>query len=151
VRLQDRLTDDADGERHEIRTFRSSRIIVSESDAVKQALEQLEQVAPTPATCCCSARTGAGKKCSRRRFTRVSPRHARQMIRVSCAAIPSALIESEMFGRERGAYTGALSRQVGRFEAAHQSTLFLDEIGELPWKYRPSCCACCRRDHRAAG
>ena len=54
------------------------------------------------------------------------------MIRVSCAAIPSALIESELFGRERGAYTGALSRQIGRFEAANQSTLFLDEIGELP-------------------
>src|SRR5262249_16853512 len=62
----------------------------------------------------------------------LSPRHARQMIRVSCAAIPTALIESELFGRERGAYTGALSRQIGRFEAANQSTLFLDEIGELP-------------------
>jgi len=62
----------------------------------------------------------------------MSPRHQRQMIRVSCAAIPTALIESELFGRERGAYTGALSRQIGRFEAANQSTLFLDEIGELP-------------------
>jgi len=132
VRLQDRLSDDADGERHEIRTFRSSRIIVSESDAVKQSLEQLEQVAPTPATVLLLGETGAGKEVFAQAIHEASPRHARQMIRVSCAAIPSALIESEMFGRERGAYTGALSRQVGRFEAAHQSTLFLDEIGELP-------------------
>src|SRR5262249_9915045 len=62
----------------------------------------------------------------------LSPRHQRPMMRVSCAAIPTALIESELFGRERGAYTGALSRQIGRFEAANGSTLFLDEIGELP-------------------
>ena len=130
VRLQDRLSDD--GERLEIRTYRSSRIIVSESDAVKHALEQLEQVAPTPATVLLLGETGAGKEVFAQAIHEASPRHARQMIRVSCAAIPSALIESEMFGRERGAYTGALSRQVGRFEAAHQSTLFLDEIGELP-------------------
>ena len=133
VRLQDRLADDGgDGERHEIRTFRSSRTIVSESDAVKHALEQLEQVAPTPATVLLLGETGAGKEVFAQAIHDLSPRHNRQMIRVSCAAIPSALIESEMFGRERGAYTGALSRQVGRFEAAHQSTLFLDEIGELP-------------------
>ena len=62
----------------------------------------------------------------------LSPRHQRPMIRVSCAAIPTSLIESELFGREKGAYTGALSRQIGRFEAANQSTLFLDEIGDLP-------------------
>ena len=133
VRLQDRLADDdGDGTRHEIRTFRSSRTIVSESDAVKRSLEQLEQVAPTPATVLLLGETGAGKEVFAQAIHDASPRHARQMIRVSCAAIPSALIESEMFGRERGAYTGALSRQVGRFEAAHQSTLFLDEIGELP-------------------
>jgi transcriptional regulator with GAF, ATPase, and Fis domain len=131
VRLQDRLDEGGD-ERHEIRTFRSSRTIVSESDSVKQALEQLEQVAPTPATVLLLGETGAGKEVFAQAIHDASPRHARQMIRVSCAAIPSALIESEMFGRERGAYTGALSRQVGRFEAAHQSTLFLDEIGELP-------------------
>jgi PAS domain S-box-containing protein len=133
VRLQDQLADDdGDHSRHEIRTFRSSRSIVSESDAVKHALEQLEQVAPTPATVLLLGETGAGKEVFAQAIHELSPRHARQMIRVSCAAIPSALIESEMFGRERGAYTGALSRQVGRFEAAHQSTLFLDEIGELP-------------------
>lgn len=132
-RLHDQLADDeGESARHEIRTFRSSRSIVSESDSVKHALEQLEQVAPTPATVLLLGETGAGKEVFAQAIHELSPRHARQMIRVSCAAIPSALIESEMFGRERGAYTGALSRQVGRFEAAHQSTLFLDEIGELP-------------------
>jgi transcriptional regulator with GAF, ATPase, and Fis domain len=132
TRLQDRLADEGDDCIPEIRTFRSSRTIVSESDSVKRALEQLEQVAPTPATVLLLGETGAGKEVFAQAIHELSPRHSRQMIRVSCAAIPSALIESEMFGRERGAYTGALSRQVGRFEAANQSTLFLDEIGELP-------------------
>jgi transcriptional regulator with GAF, ATPase, and Fis domain len=75
--------------------------------------------------------TGAGKEVFAQAIHDLSPRHQRQMVKISCAAIPSALIESELFGRERGAYTGALSRQIGRFEVANQSTLFLDEIGEL--------------------
>ena len=75
--------------------------------------------------------TGVGKEVFAQMIHRLSPRHHRPMISVSCGAIPSALIESELFGRERGAYTGALTRQIGRFEAANQSTLFLDEIGEL--------------------
>ena len=95
-------------------------------------LAQLEQVAPTPATVLLLGETGSGKEVMAQAIHDSSPRHHRPMIRVSCAAIPTALIESELFGRERGAYTGALSRQIGRFEAAHQSTLFLDEIGELP-------------------
>ena len=81
---------------------------------------------------CCSARPASARKSSRRRFTSSARAGKRPMIRVNCAAIPTALIESELFGRERGAYTGALTRQIGRFEAANQSTLFLDEIGELP-------------------
>ena len=95
-------------------------------------LAQIAQVAPTPATVLLLGETGTGKEVMAQAIHDLSPRHQRQMIRVSCAAIPSALIESELFGRERGAYTGALSRQIGRFEAANQSTLFLDEIGELP-------------------
>jgi transcriptional regulator with GAF, ATPase, and Fis domain len=98
---------------------------------VRHALAQVEQVAPTPATVLLLGETGVGKEVFARSIHELSPRRHRQMIRVSCAAIPSALIESELFGRERGAYTGALSRQIGRFEAANQSTLFLDEIGEL--------------------
>ncbi len=76
--------------------------------------------------------TGSGKEVMAQAVHDLSPRHQRPMIRVSCAAIPTSLIESELFGRERGAYTGALSRQIGRFEAANQSTIFLDEIGDLP-------------------
>jgi len=99
---------------------------------IKRALAQVEQVAPTPATVLLLGETGAGKEVFAQAIHDLSPRHHRHMVRVSCAAIPPALIESELFGRERGAYTGALSRQIGRFEAANQSTLFLDEIGDLP-------------------
>jgi PAS domain S-box-containing protein len=137
--LHDRLTDDggrgADESveiRRDIKVLRSSRPVVSESSVIKRALAQVEQVAPTPATVLLLGETGAGKEVFAQAIHDSSPRHHRHMVRVSCAAIPPALIESELFGRERGAYTGALSRQIGRFEAANQSTLFLDEIGELP-------------------
>ena len=103
-----------------------------ESAAIQRVLAQIQQVAPTPATVLLLGETGTGKEVMAQAIHDLSPRHQRPMIRVSCAAIPTALIESELFGRERGAYTGALSRQIGRFEAANQSTLFLDEIGDLP-------------------
>jgi formate hydrogenlyase transcriptional activator len=111
---------------------RMSRLIVCEGPALRPALAQIDQVAPTPATVLLLGETGVGKDVCAQAIHELSPRSHRQMIRVSCAAIPSALIESELFGRERGAFTGALTRQIGRFEAAHQSTLFLDEIGDLP-------------------
>ncbi len=113
------------------RTGAASRI-VSESPDVRDALLQIEQVAGTSATVLLRGETGSGKEVFAQAIHDLSPRHRRPMVIVSCAAIPTALIESELFGRERGAYTGALSRQIGRFEAAHQSTLFLDEIGDLP-------------------
>jgi formate hydrogenlyase transcriptional activator len=103
-----------------------------ESAAIQQVLAQIRQVAPTPATVLLLGETGTGKEVMARRIHDLSPRRQRRMISVSCAAIPTALIESELFGREKGAYTGAVTRQIGRFEAAHQSTLFLDEIGDLP-------------------
>src|SRR5262249_18678424 len=106
--------------------------IVSDSPVMRQLFAQIEQVAPTPATVLLLGETGSGKEVMAQAIHDLSPRHQRQMIRVTCAAMPTALIESELFGRERGAYTGALSRQIGRFEAANHSTLFLDEIGELP-------------------
>jgi transcriptional regulator with GAF, ATPase, and Fis domain len=124
-------TDEREPARPIAKVLRTSRLIVSESATVRQALAQVEQVAPTPSTVLLLGETGAGKEVFAQAIHELSARRQRPMIRVSCAAIPSALIESELFGRERGAYTGALSRQMGRFEAAHQSTLFLDEIGEL--------------------
>ena len=131
-RLQDRLNSEnlippSGGQGHEVDVP-----TISESPAIRETLAQIEQVAPTPATVLLLGETGTGKEVMAQAIHDLSPRHQRPMIRVSCAAIPTALIESELFGRERGAYTGALSRQIGRFEAANQSTLFLDEIGDLP-------------------
>ena len=105
--------------------------IVWESPAIQLALQQAKQVAALPSTVLLLGETGVGKEVLANTIHESSPRRQRPMIRVSCAAIPATLIESELFGHERGAYTGAVGRQLGRFEAANQSTLFLDEIGEL--------------------
>ena len=118
--------------RREVSAVRTDRTIACDSVAIRRVLAQVEQVAPTTATVLLLGETGAGKEVFAQAIHNLSPRQRRAMIRVSCAAIPSALIESELFGRERGAFTGALSRQIGRFEAANGSTIFLDEIGDLP-------------------
>ena len=89
-------------------------------------------MAPTGATVLLLGETGTGKELIATAIHERSPRAGRAMVRVNCAAIPAALIESELFGREKGAYTGALARQIGRFEVADDSTIFLDEVGELP-------------------
>jgi formate hydrogenlyase transcriptional activator len=131
-RLRDRVALDNVNRRRETKVPRASSSMISESAAIQRLLAQIEQVAPTPATVLLLGETGTGKEMLAQTVHDLSPRHQRPMIRVSCAAIPTSLIESELFGREKGAYTGALSRQIGRFEAANQSTLFLDEIGDLP-------------------
>jgi formate hydrogenlyase transcriptional activator len=118
--------------RREVKVLRTSRPVVSESAAIRHVLMQIEQVAPTTATVLLTGETGTGKEVMAQAVHDLSPRRQRPMIRVSCAAIPASLIESELFGREKGAFTGALSRQIGRFEAANQSTILLDEIGDLP-------------------
>jgi transcriptional regulator with GAF, ATPase, and Fis domain len=106
--------------------------VVGRSAAIRRVLALAEQVAPTSATVLLTGETGTGKERFATLIHEASPRHARPMVRVNCSAIPTALIESELFGREKGAYTGALSRQIGRFELANGSTLFLDEVGDLP-------------------
>jgi PAS domain S-box-containing protein len=118
--------------RRDVKTLGVPRMVVAESPAAKRVLSQIESVAPTDATVLLLGETGSGKEVFAQAIHRFSERHGRPMVTVSCAAIPSTLIESELFGRERGAYTGALARQIGRFEMAHESTLFLDEIGDLP-------------------
>ena len=106
--------------------------VVGQSPAVRRVLEQIHQVAPTDATVLLLGETGTGKELFATYLHEHSARHARPIVRVNCAAIPATLIESELFGRERGAFTGALARQIGRFELADRSTIFLDEIGDLP-------------------
>ena len=95
-------------------------------------LAEVERVAATDATVLLLGETGTGKELFATRIHELSARRSRTMVRVNCAAIPPTLIESELFGRERGAFTGAIGRQVGRFELADHSTIFLDEIGDLP-------------------
>jgi transcriptional regulator with GAF, ATPase, and Fis domain len=125
------LRDERPDRRPVTRTKRVSSRVTSKCRAVQRALSQVEQVAPTPSTVLLLGETGVGKEVFAEAIHALSPRRDRAMIRVNCSAIPAGLIESELFGRERGAYTGATTRQIGRFEAANNSTLFLDEIGEL--------------------
>ncbi len=106
--------------------------ILGQSDAIRRVLKQAEQVAPTDSSVLLLGETGTGKELVAEFIHRLSPRHARLMVKVNCSALPATLIESELFGREKGAFTGALTRQAGRFEIADGSTLFLDEIGDLP-------------------
>ncbi len=118
--------------RQEIRTRHKFSQILGESDGLKYALYRAEQVAPANTTVLILGETGTGKELIAFAIHDMSPRKERPMITVNCAALPANLIEGELFGREKGAFTGADSRQMGRFEIAHGSTLCLDEIGELP-------------------
>ena len=130
--FSDRMSPDGGEPRRRVSLPKTSSSILSNSPTIQKVLTQVEQVAPTPATVLLLGETGTGKEVLAQTIHELSPRHQRRMVSVSCAALPAALIESELFGRERGAYTGALTRQIGRFEAANDSTLFLDEIGDLP-------------------
>ena len=106
--------------------------IIGQSDGLKYVLYRAEQVAPMNTTVLILGETGTGKEMIAAAIHDMSPRKERPLITVNCAALPGNLIESELFGREKGAFTGADIRQMGRFEIANGSTLCLDEIGELP-------------------
>jgi formate hydrogenlyase transcriptional activator len=106
--------------------------VTGKSPAIRKVLRQVEQVALTDSSVLIRGETGTGKELIAQAIHRLSPRGRHVMVKVNCAALPSGLVESELFGREKGAFTGALTRQVGRFEVADGSTLFLDEVGELP-------------------
>ncbi len=106
--------------------------IIGDSPAVRRVLEQARQVAGTDSTVLLLGETGTGKELVASHIHDLSGRRGRLMVRVNCSAIPSTLMESELFGREKGAFTGALARQIGRFELAERSSIFLDEIGDLP-------------------
>jgi transcriptional regulator with GAF, ATPase, and Fis domain len=111
--------------------------IVGRSAALKRVLGQVESVAPTDATVLILGETGTGKELIARAIHRMSSREGHPFVTLNCAAIPTGLLESELFGYERGAFTGALSRKIGRFEMAHQGTLFLDEVGDIPLDLQP--------------
>jgi len=118
----------------EHRLQQGSGRIVGESPAIMEVLEMAEQVAPAETTVLVEGETGTGKELIAQRIHELSSRSDRPIVKVNCAALPSTLVESELFGRERGAYTGAVSREPGRFEVADGSTIFLDEIAELPFE-----------------
>ena len=116
----------------EIKLEHNFENIIGQSDTLKYVLHRVEMVAPQDSTVILLGETGTGKELMARALHRLSSRNKRPLVKVNCAALPAELIESELFGREKGAFTGATTTQVGRFELANESTLFLDEIGELP-------------------
>ena len=116
----------------EIRAERGFEEIVGQSGALRAVLRKVKQVAPVETTVLLTGETGTGKELIARAIHALSPRHDRPMIKVNCGAIPQGVVESELFGHEKGAFTGALQRRIGRFELADKGTLFMDEVGELP-------------------
>jgi len=131
-RLRDHLEAENIYLKQEVRSVHGGGRIVATSQAMRQVLVQAEQVAPTNSTVLLLGETGTGKGMLAAMIHDLSKRRRQMLVSVNCAALPASLIESELFGREKGAYTGALSKQVGRFEMANGSTLFLDEIAEMP-------------------
>jgi formate hydrogenlyase transcriptional activator len=131
-RDRDRLQSENLYLRGEFQARAGGGAIVGKTPPIARVLEQIHQVAATDSTVLLLGETGTGKELLATRLHELSGRRGRLMVRVNCAAIPAGLIESELFGRERGAFTDAVARQIGRFELADHSTIFLDEIGDLP-------------------
>jgi transcriptional regulator with GAF, ATPase, and Fis domain len=111
--------------------------VIGNSPALESVLEQVERVAPTDSTVLIQGETGTGKELIARAIHNISPRCGRSFIRLNCAAIPLDLLESELFGHEKGAFTGAIAQKIGRFELADKGTLFLDEVGDIPPALQP--------------
>jgi len=131
-RLKNQLQEENIYFQEEIKLEHNFSEIVGRSDAIKYVLHKIEQVAPTDSTVLILGETGTGKELVARAIHSASLRRERPLIKVNCAALSAGLIESELFGHEKGAFTGASARKIGRFELAHGATLFLDEVGELP-------------------
>jgi len=135
--LKDQLAEEKLYLQDEIRSDQNFGEIIGDSPAFRNVLSQVSTVAPTGATVLILGETGTGKELIARAIHDLSDRRERNFVKLNCAAIPTGLLESELFGHERGAFTGAIAQKVGRFELANQGTLFLDEIGDIPLELQP--------------
>jgi formate hydrogenlyase transcriptional activator len=135
--LKDKLAEEKLYLEEELRSEFNFDEIIGDSPSLRRALAQVELVAPAGTTALILGETGTGKELFARAIHNLSQRKQRTFVKVNCAAIPSGLLESELFGHERGAFTGAISQKVGRFELADHGTLFLDEVGDLPLELQP--------------
>jgi formate hydrogenlyase transcriptional activator len=137
ARLSDKLLREKLSLEHEVHCTQNFAEVIGESPALKQVLAQVETVAPSDATVLILGETGTGKELIARAIHRLSSRRSGAFIKLNCAAIPTGLLESELFGHEKGAFTGAIRQKVGRVELAHGGTLFLDEVGDTPHELQP--------------
>ena len=135
--LKDKLAEEKLYLEDEIRTAYDFEEIVGEGQSLKRVLRDVETVAPTDSTVIIQGESGTGKELIARAIHNLSARRQRTFVKVNCAAIPTGLLESELFGHEKGAFTGAISQKIGRFELADKGTLFLDEIGDIPLELQP--------------
>jgi len=135
--LKDKLAKEKLYLEEEVRTEHNFGQIVGNSAALRKVLKEVETVAPTSSTVLIHGETGTGKELIARALHDLSPRRARTFVKLNCAAIPTGLLESELFGHEKGAFTGAITQRIGRFELANGGTLFLDEVGDIPLELQP--------------
>jgi formate hydrogenlyase transcriptional activator len=135
--LKDKLAKENAYLEEEARTHHNFGEVVGHSAGLRRVLKQVETVAPTGSTVLICGETGTGKELIARALHELSPRSARTFVKLNCAAIPTGLLESDLFGHEKGAFTGAVSQKVGRFELADKGTLFLDEVGDIPPELQP--------------
>ncbi|MGH9558977.1 MAG: sigma 54-interacting transcriptional regulator [Bryobacteraceae bacterium] len=135
--LRKKMEDEKVYLEEEIRSEYRFDEIVGNSSAIREVLAQIETAAPTDSTVLIQGETGTGKELAARAIHQLSRRNHATFVKLNCSAIPAGLIESELLGHEKGAFTGALAQRIGRFELAHRGTLFLDEIGELPLELQP--------------
>jgi formate hydrogenlyase transcriptional activator len=135
--LKDKLAQEKVYLEDEIRSELNFEEIIGTSDGLRRILRQVETVAPTDSTVLIYGETGTGKELIARAVHNLSARKANAFVKLNCAAIPTGLLESELFGHEKGAFTGAIAQRIGRFELAHRGTVFLDEVGEIPLELQP--------------
>src|SRR3984893_5179889 len=135
--MKDKLAKEKAYLEEEVRTEHNFGDIVGENAGLREVLTTVEIVAPTDSTVLICGETGTGKELIARAVHDLSPRKGRTFVKLNCAAIPTGLLESELLGHEKGAFTGAVSQKVGRFELAHRGTLFLDEVGDIPPELQP--------------